>query len=139
MPASFKLPLDFGDDRPSELWSPLDLQKPQWASWGDHSLIGIARLGDGVVEEHHPDLTGLGAEPDGFPGQLVPCLAQQVQCLQYATQVRPPSMEVERVPSAVPAKKCRLSSGSTSTPVMAMLGSPTDQLLPPSWVRKIPV
>jgi predicted permease len=51
MPAAFKLPLDFGDDRPSELWRPLDLKDPQWTSWGNHSLTGIARLNDGVSTE----------------------------------------------------------------------------------------
>ena len=48
MPAAFRLPLDFGDDRPSEIWRPLDLRSPQWAGWGNHSLIGFARLRDGV-------------------------------------------------------------------------------------------
>ena len=49
-PASFKLPLDFSDDRPSELWIPLDLA-PQAAQWGDHSYIGVARLALGVTPE----------------------------------------------------------------------------------------
>jgi putative ABC transport system permease protein len=44
MPESFKLPLDFSNERPSELWAPTDLRSPQWQSWGDHSLIGFARL-----------------------------------------------------------------------------------------------
>lgn len=48
MPAAFKLPLDFIDDRPSELWRPLNLRAAQWSSWGDHSLICIARLIDGA-------------------------------------------------------------------------------------------
>lgn len=39
MPASFKLPLDFSNERPSELWVPTDLR--EWTSWGDHSLIGV--------------------------------------------------------------------------------------------------
>jgi putative ABC transport system permease protein len=47
MPASFKLPLDFSEERPSEAWVPYDLT-PDAASWGDHSLIGVARLRDGV-------------------------------------------------------------------------------------------
>lgn len=47
MPAGFKLPLDFGDTRATELWIPLDLA-PQAGSWGDHSFIGIARLRPGV-------------------------------------------------------------------------------------------
>ena len=51
MPAAFKLPLDFSDDRPSELWQPLDLRTPDWGFWGNHSLIGVARLRDGVTPE----------------------------------------------------------------------------------------
>ena len=49
MPPSFKLPLDFSDERPSELWVPTDLHSSDWSSWGDHSLLGIARLRSGVV------------------------------------------------------------------------------------------
>ena len=49
MPPMFKLPLDFSDDRPSEMWRPLDLLSPEWAGWGNHSLIGVARLRDGVT------------------------------------------------------------------------------------------
>jgi putative ABC transport system permease protein len=51
MPAEFRLPLDFGDDRPSELWRPLDLRTPEWAAWGNHSLIGVARLRGAVSLE----------------------------------------------------------------------------------------
>jgi putative ABC transport system permease protein len=51
MPPEFRLPLDFGDDRPSELWRPLDLRAPEWAAWGNHSLIGVARLKAGVSPE----------------------------------------------------------------------------------------
>src|SRR3954471_24057050 len=49
MPDGLRLPLDFGDDRPSEVWRPLDLR--QLNSWGDHSLTGFARLRDGVTAE----------------------------------------------------------------------------------------
>jgi putative ABC transport system permease protein len=49
MPQGFKLPLDFADDRPSELWRALDIHDPSWGSWGDHSLVGVARLRDGVT------------------------------------------------------------------------------------------
>jgi putative ABC transport system permease protein len=49
MPQSFKLPLDFSDERPSELWVPTDLHSPGWSSWGDHSLLGFARLRSGAV------------------------------------------------------------------------------------------
>ena len=51
MPEGFKLPLDFSEDRPSELWQPLDLTAPQWGGWGNHSLIGVARLREGVSPE----------------------------------------------------------------------------------------
>jgi putative ABC transport system permease protein len=50
MPASFKLPLDFSDERPSEMWTPLDL-RPFADSWGDHSFIGVARLQDNVTPQ----------------------------------------------------------------------------------------
>ncbi|HYC50526.1 MAG TPA: ABC transporter permease [Gemmatimonadaceae bacterium] len=48
MPPSFRLPLDFADDRPSELWLPLDLSAPGLAAWGNHGLLGFARLHDGA-------------------------------------------------------------------------------------------
>ncbi|HEU4995455.1 MAG TPA: ABC transporter permease [Gemmatimonadaceae bacterium] len=48
MPPSFKLPLDFSGERPTELWVPLDLESQDWSSWGDHSLIGFARLQSGI-------------------------------------------------------------------------------------------
>src|SRR5439155_6121028 len=44
MPQSFKLPPDFSEERPSELWIPLDPQSSAWTSSGDHSLLGFARL-----------------------------------------------------------------------------------------------
>ena len=46
MPATFRLPLEFSDDRPSELWVATDIKS--WTSWGDHSLIGVGRLRAGV-------------------------------------------------------------------------------------------
>ena len=51
MPASFRLPLEFSDDRSSELWTPLDLRAPSLAEWGDHSLIGVARLAAGTTAD----------------------------------------------------------------------------------------
>ena len=48
MPSTFRLPLDFGDDRPSELWWPLDVRAPEWGAWGNHSLTGVARLEQSV-------------------------------------------------------------------------------------------
>jgi len=47
MPESFRLPLDFSDERPSELWVPLNLAR--YTSWGDHSFIGVGRLRSGVA------------------------------------------------------------------------------------------
>jgi putative ABC transport system permease protein len=49
MPASFRLPLDFANERPTELWTPLDLATQ--TSTGDHSLLGIGRLAGGVTLE----------------------------------------------------------------------------------------
>jgi hypothetical protein len=49
MPESFKLPMDFSNERPSELWVPTDLHSPDWASWGDHSLLGFARVRPDVM------------------------------------------------------------------------------------------
>jgi predicted permease len=48
MPASFKLPLDFNEDRPSDLWSPLDLNDPNWSGFGNRSMIGVGRLRAGI-------------------------------------------------------------------------------------------
>ena len=47
MPRSFKLPLDFAEDRPSELWSPLDLNGSDMTGWGNRSLVAVGRLRDG--------------------------------------------------------------------------------------------
>ncbi|MEX2177072.1 MAG: ABC transporter permease, partial [Gemmatimonadaceae bacterium] len=49
LPVSFRLPLDFSDDRPTEIWYPLDPAAGFWTSWGDHSLIGVARLAEGAT------------------------------------------------------------------------------------------
>ena len=48
MPESFRLPMDFSDVRPSEIWVAMDLHSSDWSSWGDHSLLGFARLREGV-------------------------------------------------------------------------------------------
>jgi len=49
MPAGFRLPLDFGDDRPSDVWLPLDLDAPGYTGWGNRSFIGVGRLRPGVT------------------------------------------------------------------------------------------
>jgi putative ABC transport system permease protein len=51
MPASFKLPLDVADERPSELWVPLNLHDPGYAGWGNRGLMAVVRLSSGT----HPD------------------------------------------------------------------------------------
>ena len=43
MPPTFRLPRDFGSDRPSELWTPYDLA-PTAAQFGNRSLTAFARL-----------------------------------------------------------------------------------------------
>jgi len=52
MPESFRLPLEFNSDRPSEIWVPLDERSANLTSWGNHSLIGVARLADGLTERN---------------------------------------------------------------------------------------
>jgi putative ABC transport system permease protein len=47
MPAGFQLPLDYRDDRPTELWYPL-VPSTGELSWGDRSYFLIARLRAGV-------------------------------------------------------------------------------------------
>jgi putative ABC transport system permease protein len=48
MPASFKLPLDVADDRPSELWVPLNLHDPAYEGWGNRGLMAVVRLPLGI-------------------------------------------------------------------------------------------
>jgi putative ABC transport system permease protein len=48
MPPSFRLPLDWREERPSELWVPLALDPANLGGWGDRSLIGFGRLRPGV-------------------------------------------------------------------------------------------
>jgi putative ABC transport system permease protein len=51
MGPSFRLPMDFAGDRPSEMWVPLDLNLSAYASFGDHSLLGVGRRQPGVSVE----------------------------------------------------------------------------------------
>ena len=48
MPASFRLPLDFSEERPTEMWSALDLNAANMEGWGNRSLIGVGRLKAGI-------------------------------------------------------------------------------------------
>jgi hypothetical protein len=45
---SFKLPLDFADDQPSELWRPLDLGSRDRAAWGKRSIAASPRPHSGA-------------------------------------------------------------------------------------------
>jgi putative ABC transport system permease protein len=48
MPASFKLPLDYRADRPTEVWLPLAIDRARPGEWGDRSYIAIGRLKAGI-------------------------------------------------------------------------------------------
>jgi putative ABC transport system permease protein len=48
MPPDFRLPRDFSETRPSELWTPYDMTANA-DNWSDHSLIGFARLTAGTT------------------------------------------------------------------------------------------
>jgi putative ABC transport system permease protein len=50
MPPSFRLPLDYREELPTELWVPLGAD-PAQANWGDHSYIAFGRLKPGVKPE----------------------------------------------------------------------------------------
>ncbi|MFN2564005.1 MAG: ABC transporter permease [Gemmatimonadaceae bacterium] len=44
LPASFRVPLDFGEERPIELWSPTTLDDPVYAGFGNRSFNAVGRL-----------------------------------------------------------------------------------------------
>jgi putative ABC transport system permease protein len=44
LPPSFRVPLDFAEDRPVELWIPTTLDNPSYAGFGNRSFIGVGRL-----------------------------------------------------------------------------------------------
>ena len=48
MPSSFRLPLDYHSDTPTEAWIPLVIDSADLGQWGNRSLIGIARVRAGV-------------------------------------------------------------------------------------------
>jgi putative ABC transport system permease protein len=49
MPDSFRLPLDYRAERPTEIWLPLIVDRANLGAWGDRSYFGIARLKVGVT------------------------------------------------------------------------------------------
>jgi putative ABC transport system permease protein len=60
MPASFRLPLEYRGDQPTEAWIPLVLSPPTLNNWGDHSYFGVARLAPGVsATAVAPELRGI--------------------------------------------------------------------------------
>jgi putative ABC transport system permease protein len=44
MPASFRLPVDYRADRPTEIWLALPVDRANLGQWGSRSYFGIARL-----------------------------------------------------------------------------------------------
>jgi predicted permease len=51
MPAGFRLPLDYREERPSELWIPLVIDRANPGSWGNRGNVAFARLAPGVTPE----------------------------------------------------------------------------------------
>ena len=51
LPASFRLPRDFREERPTELWTPMSGAVLASTAWGDRSLITVARLANAVSPE----------------------------------------------------------------------------------------
>lgn len=49
MPPSFRLPLDFRSDRPTEIWLPLAIDPVNLGAWGDRSYYAIGRLAPGIA------------------------------------------------------------------------------------------
>jgi predicted permease len=49
MPASFKLPGDYGSLRPTEAWVPEVVNPANLGAWGSRSYSGLARLKDGIT------------------------------------------------------------------------------------------
>ena len=51
MPESFRLPLDYRKDKPTEAWTPFAIDGANPGPWGDRSLIGVGRLRAGATAE----------------------------------------------------------------------------------------
>ncbi len=51
MPAGFRLPLDFREEQPAELWMPLAVSPESFDDWGDRYIYGFGRLRPGVTAE----------------------------------------------------------------------------------------
>ena len=51
MPESFRLPLDYRQDKPTEAWIPFVIDPAGLGEWGNRSLIAVGRLRPGVSAE----------------------------------------------------------------------------------------
>ena len=51
MPSWFRLPLDYGEELPTELWLPAGLDPASLGGWGSRSYIAFGRLKPGVTPE----------------------------------------------------------------------------------------
>jgi predicted permease len=49
MPPSFRLPVDYRADRPSQLWYPLAIDPANLGQWGNRSYFGVGRLAPGIT------------------------------------------------------------------------------------------
>ncbi|MEZ4585593.1 MAG: ABC transporter permease [Gemmatimonadales bacterium] len=58
MPASFRMPLDYRQDRSSELWVPLAIDETATLPWGSRSDNVVGRLAEGVSLEQASDEIG---------------------------------------------------------------------------------
>ncbi len=78
MPAAFRLPLDYREERPTELWTALTWNPAELGQWGNRSYIGIARLAaDRTPAEATSELAVIadqwvraGLVPDQVDGRL---------------------------------------------------------------------
>ena len=51
MPADFRLPLDYREQHPTELWVPAAINRSEAGSWGDRSYFIVGRLRPGFTPE----------------------------------------------------------------------------------------
>jgi putative ABC transport system permease protein len=87
MPESFRLPLDYRADRPTEVWLPLVIDRANLGAWGSRSYFGVGRLKSGLVPAHASSelavITGRWVQAgfDGFRGGVLRRDALPVQQL----------------------------------------------------------
>jgi putative ABC transport system permease protein len=87
MPESFRLPLDYRADRPTEVWLPLVIDRANLGAWGSRSYFGVGRLKSGLVPANASSelavITGRWVQAgfDGFRGGVLRRDALPVQQL----------------------------------------------------------